>query len=126
MKKLLLGVILLLSVHICTAQETFVKKYTSMISKKQGVLQPWEKADITVVFNPNGVRDIVIYYTNGSSLTLHQITGAEEGKTKGGDGYQIVRCIDEDGSKLAVQLFDDDTCMRILIAEGYFVEFHND
>jgi len=126
MKKLLLGVMLLLSVHICTAQETFVKKYTSMISKKDGVLQPWEKADITVVFNPNGVRDIVIYYTNGSSLTLHQITGTTEGKTKGGDGYQIVRCIDEDGSKLAVQLFDDDTCMRILIAEGYFVEFHND
>lgn len=125
MKKLLLGALLLLS--MCTfAQETFVKKYTSMISKKDGVLQPWEKTDITVVFNPNGVRDIVIYYTNGESLTLHQITGTTEGKTKSGDGYQIVRCIDQDGGKLAVQLFDDDTCMRILIAEGYFVEFHND
>jgi hypothetical protein len=112
---------------MCTfAQETFVKKYTSMISKKANVLQPWEKTDVTVVFNPNGVRDIVIYYTNGGSLTLHQISGAEEGKTKDGDGYQIVRCIDQDGGKLAVQLFDDDTCMRILIAEGYFVEFHND
>jgi hypothetical protein len=125
MKKLLIFSLVLLS--MCTfAQETFVKKYTSMISKKDDVLQPWQKTDVTVVFNPKGVRDIVIYYSNGNKLTLHQVGGATEGKTEDGQGYQIVSCIDQDGESVAVQLFDDDTCMRVLIAKGYMVEFHND
>ena len=125
MKKLLLGALLLLSMAMFS-QETFVKKYTSMISKKDDVLQPWEKVDITVVFNPKKVRDIVIYYPNNTTLTLHQIGGTRNGKTKAGDGYQIVQCIDEDGGSVAIQLFDDNTCMRVLIADGYMVEFHND
>lgn len=125
MKKIFLGLLLLLSTSMFS-QETFVKKYTSMISKKDGILQPWEKTDVTVVFNPRGVKDIVIYYSSGNTLTLHQIGGAKAGKTNSGEGYQIVECIDQDGEKLAIQLFDDDTCFRILIAEGYMIEFHND
>ena len=125
MKKLVLGAFLLLSVSIF-AQETFVKKYTSMISKKDGVLQPWVNTEVTIVFNPKGVKDIVIYYSSGKTLTLHQIGGATSGKTSSGESYQIVDCIDEDGEKLAVQLFDDDTCFRVLIAVGYMIEFHRD
>ena len=125
MKKLFLGILLLLVTSVFS-QETFVKKYTSMISKKDGILQPWEKVDITVVFNPKGVRDIVIYYSSENTLTLHQIGSAKEGKTNTGEGYQLVDCIDQDGEKLAIQLFDDDTCFRILVAEGYMIEFHNE
>jgi hypothetical protein len=125
MKKLLIYSLLLLSASMF-AQETFVKKYNSIISKKNDVVQPWEKTDVTVVFNPKGVRDIVFYYSSGKTLILHQISGAKEGKTTDGSGYQIVECLDEDGDKVAVQLFDDDTCLRILIAKGYMVEFHND
>jgi hypothetical protein len=34
-------------------------------------------------------------------------------------------CIDdEDGTKVGLQLFDDDTTLRVLISEGYMVEFH--
>ncbi len=125
MKKLLICSLLLLSASMF-AQETFVKKYNSIISKKNDVVQPWEETDVTVVFNPKGVRDIVFYYSSGKTLILHQISGAKEGKTTDGAGYQIVECLDEDGDKVAVQLFDDDTCLRILIAKGYMVEFHND
>ena len=125
MRKILLGALLLLSMCV-SAQDTFVKKYTSMVSKKEGVIQPWEDTDVTVVFNPNHVRDIVIYYRSGKTLTLHQISGATEGKTEGGEGYQIVQCIDQDGARVAVQLFDNDKCMRVIIADGYMVEFHRD
>ena len=125
MKKLLLGALLLLS--MCTfAQETFVKKYTSMISKKDDVLQPWQKTDVTVVFNPNGARDVVIYFSNGDKMTLHQIGNVTKGKTKNNEDYQLIECVNEEGVDLAVQLFDDDTCLRIIIADGYFVEFHKD
>ena len=127
MKKLLLGALLLLSSFTCFAQDTFVKKYTSMVTKEKGVLQPWQTADITVVFNPNGVRDVVIYFSNGSKKVLHQVGSVTQGKTKNNEPYQFVQCIDdEDGMKVAVQLFDDDTCLRIIIGDGYYVEFHKD
>lgn len=127
MKKILLGALLLLSSFVCAAQDTFVKKYSSVISKQSGELTPWKKTDVTVVFNPNGVRDIVIYNSySESKIVLHQIGSTREDKTNNGDGYQIVECINESGLKVAAQLFDDDTCFRILFSNGDYVEFHND
>jgi hypothetical protein len=126
MKKLFLGLLLLLSISMFS-QETFVKKYTSFITNNNYVLGKWESTDVTVVFNPKGIRDIVFYYTNGSVRTFHQVTSTESGKTKNNESYQIVECIDdEDGSKVAIQLFDDDTCLRIIIDAGYCIEFHRD
>ena len=92
MKKLLLGALLLLST-LMFSQEAFVKKYTSMVSKKEDVLQPWEKVDVTVVFNAKGSKDIVFYYTTGNTRTFHQITDVTEGKTEDGQGYQFVHCV---------------------------------
>lgn len=125
MKKLFLGVLFLLSVSMFS-QKTFVKKYTSMISKIDGVFQPWEKINLTVVFNPKKETDIVLYYSSGKKTTFHQISGATEDKTDDGQGYQIINCIDQDGASATLQLFDDGTCLRILIAKGYMIEFHND
>jgi hypothetical protein len=126
MKKLFLGLLLLLSISMFS-QETFVKKYTSFITNNNYVLGKWESTDVTVVFNPKGIRDIVFYYTNGSIRTYHQVTSTESGKTKNNDSYQIVECIDdEDGAKVAIQLFDDDTCLRVIIDAGYYIEFHRD
>lgn len=124
MKKLLLGALLLLSSFMCIAQEAFVKKYTSMISVSNNVRGEWKSTDITVVFNPKGVTDIVFYYPNGSIRTFHQITSPEKDKTTNGDEYQIVQCLDESGDQVAIQLFDDDTCLRIIIDKGWFIEFH--
>jgi hypothetical protein len=126
MKKLLLGALLLLSTLMFSQSETFVKKYTSMVSKKEGVLQPWEQVDVTVVFNAKGGKDIVFYYTNGNTRSFHQISSVTQSKTENGQGYQFIDCVDQDGTKVGIQLFDDDTCLRILIAKGYMVEFHND
>jgi imidazole glycerol phosphate synthase subunit HisF len=125
MKKLLLGALLLLSVTVFS-QEVFVKKYTSVVSKKEDVLQPWKRIDVTVVFNSKGSKDIVFYYATGNTRTFYQITDVTEGETEDGQGYQFVYCIDQDGDKVGFQLFNDDTCLRILIAKGYMVEFHND
>lgn len=125
MKKLLLLAMLLFAT-MTFAQDTFVKKYTSMVMKEKGVLQPWKKTDVTVVFNPNGARDVVIYFSNGDKMTLHQIGNVIKGKTKNNEDYQLIECVNEEGVDLAVQLFDDDTCLRIIIADGYFVEFHKD
>ena len=124
MKKLLLAALLLLSSFVCIAQDTFVKKYTSLIPVSNNVKGEWQSADITVVFNANGVRDIVFYYPNGNTRTFHQIVGMTKDFTTNGDAYQIVECLDESGDRVAIQLFEDDTCLRVIIAKGYYVEFH--
>ena len=126
MRKLLLGALLLLSSFVCFAQEAFVKKYTTMISVSNDVKGEWQRTDLTVVFNPKGVTDIVFYYPNGNTRTFHQITGMTKDKTTNGDEYQIVECLDESGDRVAIQLFDDDTCLRVIIDKGYYVEFHRD
>ncbi len=124
MKKLLLGALLLLSSFVCMAQETFVKKYTSMISISDNVKGEWESTDMTVVFNAKGLTDIVFYYPNGSIKTFHQITDMTKDVTTNGDAYQIVECLDERGTRVAIQLFEDDTCLRVIIDKGWFIEFH--
>ena len=125
MRKLLVGALLLLSITMFS-QESFVKKYTSLISVNNDVKGEWQRTDITVVFNPKGVTDIVFYYPNGSVRTFHQITSPEKNKTTNGDSYQIVECLDESGERVAIQLFDDNTCLRVIVAKGYFIEFHRD
>ena len=126
MKKLLLGALLLLSIFMSNAQDTFVNKYTSSISIKNNIKGEWQTADITVVFNAGGVRDIVFYYPNGNTKTFHQIIGMTKNVTTNGEAYQIIECLDESGDRVAIQLFDDDTCLRVIVAKGYYVEFHKD
>ena len=106
-------------------QQTFVKKYTSVITEKAGVLGEWKDASLTVVFNEVNTDDIVFYYSDGSVKRFHQVGDVKEDKTNSGEGYQLIMCIDdEDGTKVGLQLFDDDTTLRVLISEGYMVEFH--
>ena len=130
MKKILLGALLLLSMISFSQNppypplDTFAKKYTSYITKEKDVLQPWVKSEITVVFNAGKLKDVVFYYPNGNTRTFHQIVGMTKDTTTNGDAYQIVECLDESGDKVAVQLFEDDKCLRVIIAKGYYVEFH--
>jgi hypothetical protein len=125
MKKLLLGLILLLSVQL-HAQEQFAKSYNSMVSMKKYVKSEWTSVDLTVVFNENGKKNIKFYYSGGKVMKFHQISDVYEDKTTAGEGYQSIECIDQDGDKVILQLFNDDTCLRVLICPGTFVEFHND
>ena len=125
MKKLILTILFLAFSSIMLSQ-TFVKKYTSVISEKAGVVGKWEETSLTVVFYDSQSQDIVFYYmANNSTKRFHQISTVIEGKTESEEGYQMMVCIDdEDGTKVAIQLFNDDTTLRVLISEGYFVEFH--
>jgi hypothetical protein len=124
MKKLFLT-LLFLMFSLTSFSQTFVKKYTSAIAEKAGVLEDWKEVSITVVFNEEDTGDIVFYYSNGNTKRFHQIGDVEKGKTKAGENYQIIYCIDNaDAKKVAIQLFDEDSTLRILISEGYSVEFH--
>lgn len=123
MKKLFLSA-LFFTISVTSFSQTFVKKYTDVINLKNGVLGEWEKTSLTVVFNEKETGDIVFYYSNGNSKRFHQLGDVREDKTKAGMAYQIITCIDSyDGSQISIQLFNEET-LRILIADGYYVEFH--
>jgi hypothetical protein len=124
MKKLFLS-LLFLMLSVASFSQTFVKKYNTLIAEKAGVMGEWQDTSMTVVFNESVTGDIVFYYNDGTVKRFHQVGNVEENKTVTGQGYQIITCIDnQDGKQIAIQLFDDDTALRILIAKGYFVEFH--
>jgi len=123
MKKLFLSA-LFFTISVTSFSQTFVKKYTDVINRKNGVLGEWEKIQLTVVFNEKETGDIVFYYSNGNSKRFHQIGDVKKDKTKLGSDYQIINCIDNtDGTEIALQLFNDST-LRVLIDDGYYAEFH--
>jgi hypothetical protein len=124
MKKIFLSV-LFFTLSLASYSQTFVNKYNYAISSKDGVKGDWKSISLTVVFNEKETDDVVFYYANGSVKRFHQLGDVSEDKTKANEGYQIITCIDdEDGRRVALQLFDNNTSLRILISEGIYVEFH--
>jgi hypothetical protein len=123
MKKILLLLMLLLGT-MTFAQETFVRKYVSMIVTSDFVTSESQDADVTVVFNPNGKKKIVFYFSNGNTRTYYQLEGVTEGKTNAGEEYQFIKCLDEQGVTTFIQLFDELGCLRVIISEGYKIEFY--
>jgi hypothetical protein len=120
MKKILIFLTFLLSVNLCIAQDTFVRKYTSYITEIDDKLSEWKEIDLTVVFNEKNTNNVVLYYPD-KTITFYKIGGVEKDKTKGGHEYQLIECIDDDGTKVSLQLFAE--AMRILLGGGY-IEFH--
>lgn len=119
-KRIIITMTLLICFNISNAQDTFVRKYTSYVTKTNNELSEWEDIDLTVVFNEKNTNNVVLYYPS-KTKTLYKIGNVESNKTNNGDEYQIIECVDEEGNKLSLQLFSD--AMRIIIVGGY-IEFH--
>jgi hypothetical protein len=124
MKKLLLLAMLLFGT-MTFAQETFVRKYTSMMVTIDDVEEAMKDADLTVVFNPNGNKGIKFYYGSGETTEYLQVSDLTEGTTTGGYKYQLIKIINkEKGYELILQLFDNDGVLRLLFSEGNTIEFY--
>ena len=123
MKKILL-ILMLLFGTITFAQETFVRKYVSMIATNNFVKSEIQDADVTVVFNSDEKNKVVFYFSNGNTRTYYQLEGVTEGKTNSEESYQLIKCLDEQGVTTFIQLFDELGCLRVIISEGYKIEFY--
>jgi hypothetical protein len=124
MKKLLLFALLLTCINI-SAQESFTRKYTKMIPRKNYVQQPTEDVELLVVFNPGKNKIVKFYYSNGKIKTFNQFGDVETGSTDDGTEYQLIYAIDsDDGYQVGIQLFDDRGVLRLLVAHGYDIEFY--
>lgn len=120
LSKLYIIPILFIFFNVCCAQETFVRKYTKCISEINNKLGDWEDVDLTVVFNEKKTNNVVLYYPS-KTIVLYKIGKLQTSKTNNGEEYQLIECLDDDGNRLALQLFSE--AMRIIIDGGY-IEFH--
>ena len=120
MKKLILGIVLLITIQI-TAQN-FSRRYTSVISEKNYIKSDWQNTDVTVKFS---YKKIIVCHSDGTLIKFTVTSSVIEGTTEDGSGYQALYAKDKDGS-VAFQIFDDDTTLRIIIAPGYYIEYHRD
>lgn len=124
MKKLLFIALFIVS-FTSFAQDTFVRKYTSMMATRDDVEEEVKAADLTVVFNPNGNKGIKFYYGSGETTEYLQVSDLTEGTTTGGYKYQLIKIINkEKGYELTLQLFDDDGVLRLLFSKGNTIEFY--
>ena len=124
MKKLLLLSMLLFGTT-SFAQETFILKYTSFITKEDNVIQPERFMNVTVVFNEKKTTDVVLYYDSGATIRYNTYGGTEKVTTKGGEKTQTIKALDSaDGKEVLLQLFESTGTLRIIIANGWFIEFY--
>ena len=111
-----------MGINFCHSQDTFVRKYTSYLTKTNDKLSDWEEIDLTVVFNEKTTNNVVLYYPT-KTKTLYKIGSIKTNTTVGGHEYQVIDCIDEEGNKLSLQLFSG--AMRIILHDGDgYIEFH--
>ena len=123
MKKLLLLAILLFGTTIF-AQGTFINKYTWYSTKEDGVIQPDKELFVTVVFNEKNSTDIVLHYENGNQIRYVVYGDIEKGETKSGFKFQLIKALDEEGKEVLIQLFDNTSTLRIILGQGWYIEFH--
>lgn len=124
MKKILLLITMLLFSFIATAQDSFVRRYTKMYSSN-----PEKKSacNVNVVFNSQETdADIVMYFVGGKTFKFYRTeTKVERGVDKNGESYQLVICINNEGTKVGLQIYDEDSTFRILFLDGSILEFYN-
>ena len=124
MKKLLLFSMLLIT-SITFAQDTFVRNYKSLLVTRDFKKEPEREISLAVIFNADKENTIVFRYANGISKKFFQVSNVTNGKTEGGYEYQMIDIIDaENGNELILQLFDNDNVLRLVIDDGYSLEFY--
>jgi hypothetical protein len=121
MKKLTL-ILLLLLATMSFAQNTFVHKYTYYYTKENDVVDDGKKTNVTIVFNEKDTSNIVLYFGT-KKRTLYKTGELENNVSNGGHKYQYIECIDDEGTEIGFQFFDDTGTVRLIYKDGY-LEFH--
>ena len=115
-KKLFIISIALISI-LCSAQKTFVEKYTSYVTNVNNKISEAKYATVTVIFNDGDTTDIIVYATD-EPKRFYRTGKITKGKSTSGYEYQLVNCIDsETGKEVQIQLFDD--ACRIFMGLDY-------
>lgn len=125
MKKILTIAFLLLFSIGFAQTKPFNKTYSKM-STVNSNREITETNDVSAraFFNYGGENRVKIYLNN-AVLLFTQIGDAEEGKTKNGQPYQLIKVYEEEtGDELYIQLFETDE-LRLLFNDLSSIELYN-
>lgn len=124
--KHLIAIFFIITSYVSSAQDSFIRNYTSYVMIENGVTKPSTDLATTVLFYPNDKNEIVFYYDNIESMTFYQVGDMEVGSTHGGYRFQLIKAFDFDNNiPIMLQLFDEYSILRIFISEGNSIEFYN-
>lgn len=123
--------------EILLAENDVIETYKRMADKKVNNnaikmivadlfdFKPERFMNVTVVFNEKKTTDVVLYYDSGATIRYNTYGGTEKVTTKGGEKTQTVKALDSaDGKEVLLQLFESTGTLRIIIANGWFIEFY--
>lgn len=113
----------LLTITTAFAQQPIVKKYKSMVFSSYDIVAPLQQTNVTVMIRN---KDIVIFGGMEKETVLRIKDGVIEPKPQDVSGSQYVECEDENGTPYKLQMFNDDSCIRLNIAHNYNIEFYKD
>lgn len=114
---------LLFASIVLYAQTTFVRKYTLYVYKVNDVKSEQKNGEATIIFNYKGTNDIKAYIGDKEKI-FYRSGELETGKTTGGDEFQVVPCVDENGEEVYIQVFEENTRIFFNDRKDYF-EFFN-
>lgn len=116
MKQIILIFAAFFSVFFAKAQspEQFRIDYDLVAIFKDGEWGEWQKAHNTLVFNANENSDVIHYTATREKTVYRKISSIQEGYAEG-NHYQWIRVLDDNGTELFLQLFDDPTVGAKLI-----------
>jgi hypothetical protein len=66
-----------------------------------------------------------LYYQDGKTIKYKPYGNVEKVETTDGDKTQLIKAIDvSSGEEVLIQLFDESEMLRIIIAQGWLIEFY--
>jgi len=84
----------------------------------------WVEGINTVVFNINRNGDIRIYYSSGKQEVFRKISDVRSDSTTGGEEYQMVAILDEEGDEQLLQLFNNGD-LKLIFSNGVMIQLTN-
>lgn len=106
--------------------EHFRRDYEYLTIYRNGQWSDSETGYNSFVFNVGPRNDIVHYMANGNKAVYRKLSDIHQDTTTDGEGYQILRVLDDDGDEILLQLFDDQRLgLKLIISQNFMIQFHN-
>ncbi|NJL15175.1 MAG: hypothetical protein HC913_20660 [Microscillaceae bacterium] len=106
--------------------EHFRRDYEYLTIYRNGQWSDSETGYNSFVFNVGPRNDIVHYMANGKKAVYRKLSDIYQDTTTDGEGYQMLRVLNDDGDEILLQLFDAHRLgLKLIISQNFMVQFHN-
>jgi hypothetical protein len=115
--------ILFLLIGSTVNAQTFVRKYDGFIKNDRvnNEITKLQDTKLSVFFSGNDKGDIIFYFDSGEVQRYYKVGTIKSGVSKDNLKYRYITTVDEDGAKVAIQLFDNGV-LRVH-KDDYYMEY---